>query len=65
MPFGDLAFAVGISHPASRGIAASLCALAMFGGVVRRTMWQEKNAAPDLALMLTVLIIALDDLLSS
>lgn len=65
VPLGDIAFAVGISYPASRGIAASLCALAMFGGVLHRTVGQGKDAASDLALMLTVLIVALDDLLGA
>ncbi|CAN8097980.1 unnamed protein product [Discula destructiva] len=64
VPFGDLAFAAGMSYAPWRGIAATLCALAMFGGVLHRMLWQDKNAAPDLALMLTVLIIALDDILS-
>lgn len=62
MPFGDLIFAAGLMWPPLRAVTASLCALFMFGGVLHRTVGQGKNAAVDLALMLTVLMISLDAL---
>lgn len=65
VPFGDLVFAAGLIFPTTRAVAASLCALFMFGGVLHRTIGQGKNAAPDLAMMLTVLIISLDTVLGA
>ncbi|KAJ4424896.1 hypothetical protein N0V82_000399 [Gnomoniopsis sp. IMI 355080] len=63
IPFGDLVFAAGLMYPPTRAVAASLCALFMFGGVLHRTVGEGKNAASDLAMMLTVLIISLDTVL--
>lgn len=63
MPIGDLVFAAGLVYPPSRAVAASVCALFMFGGVLHRTIGQGKDASIDLALMLTVLIISLDTIL--
>lgn len=59
LPCADLVLAGMLAHAPTRGVAAAVVALAQFGGVVVRVR-RDQDAAPDLAILLCAVLLALD-----
>lgn len=64
MPYVDLTMAALLAWRPSRAVAALLCALFQFFGVVLRVR-QDESAAPDLAGTLVALLLCWDCLLGN
>lgn len=63
IPYVDLTLSVLLVLPGTRSLAAMLCTVLQFAGVVLRVR-EDKNAAPDLALSLCGVLLMLDCLLA-
>jgi hypothetical protein len=64
IPYVDFTVAALLVFPSTRGLAAMLCSVLQFGGVIMRVR-EDQNAAPDLALCLCGVLLMLDCLLAA
>lgn len=62
IPYVDLTLAAFLAYKPTRAVAAAVCGMLQFFGIIRRVR-EDKNAAPDLAILLSTLVLSLDCLL--